>query len=114
MQDTTDSDRGLEGAFLGWDLYTPTVWLWSFKKRKPVRMHDPVFFKSKFPFSDPTVLLNKDFTKQEVQQMHSADNYAASDTDGIVGDATVGDVTVGDATGRDATGRDATGQDATG
>ena len=72
VQDTTHSDCGLEGAFLGWDLYTPTVWLWSFKKRKPVRMHDPVFFKSKFPFSDPTVLLNKDFTKQEVQQMHSA------------------------------------------
>jgi len=43
VTNTTLSDRGLEGAFLGWDLSTPTVWMWSFRQRKPIRIHDPIF-----------------------------------------------------------------------
>jgi len=54
VTNVTLSDRGLEGAFLGWDLSTPTVWLWSFRLQKPVRLHDPIFYDEKFPFSDPS------------------------------------------------------------
>jgi len=54
VSNTTLSDRGLEGAFLGWDLTTPTVWMWSFRLRKPIRLHDPIFYDSKYPFADPT------------------------------------------------------------
>eukprot|EP00961_Rhodomonas_salina_P257591 3480831-Rhodomonas_salina.3 len=39
VRDTTNSGRGLEGAFLGWELQTLTVWIWSFRKRKPIRLH---------------------------------------------------------------------------
>jgi len=53
VKDTTHSDRGLEGAFLGWDMHTPTVWIWSFLKKKAVRMHDPVFYDKWYPFKDP-------------------------------------------------------------
>mmetsp|Transcript_30800 Transcript_30800/g.63788 ORF Transcript_30800/g.63788 Transcript_30800/m.63788 type:complete len:919 (-) Transcript_30800:650-3406(-) len=60
VTNTTLSDRGLEGAFLGWDLATPTCWIWSFRKKKPVRLHDPVFYDKRFPFSDPTCLVNRD------------------------------------------------------
>jgi len=70
VTNTTLSDRGLEGAFLGWDLSTPTVWLWSFRLRKPVRLHDPVFYDSLFPFDDPSCLLNKDLTAEEIATMH--------------------------------------------
>ena len=38
VRDTTHSDRGVEGEFLGWDLHTPTVWLWSFRRKKAVRI----------------------------------------------------------------------------
>ena len=55
---TTLSDRGLEGAFLGWDVLTPTCWMWSFRKKKPIRLHDPVFYDNKFPFDDPGCLVN--------------------------------------------------------
>jgi len=54
VPNTTLSDRGLEGAFLGWDLSTPTVWLWSFRLKRPVRLHDPIFYDGKFPFDDPS------------------------------------------------------------
>mmetsp|Transcript_30795 Transcript_30795/g.63767 ORF Transcript_30795/g.63767 Transcript_30795/m.63767 type:complete len:332 (+) Transcript_30795:555-1550(+) len=56
VPNTTLSDRGLEGAFLGWDLSTPTVWMWSFRLKKPVRLHDPVFYDDRFPFADPSCL----------------------------------------------------------
>mmetsp|Transcript_29944 Transcript_29944/g.61572 ORF Transcript_29944/g.61572 Transcript_29944/m.61572 type:complete len:247 (+) Transcript_29944:34-774(+) len=71
--DTTHSDRGLEGAFLGWDLHTPTVWLWSFRKKKAIRMHDPVFYNTRFPFKNPDILLNRDLTLAEVREMHAVD-----------------------------------------
>jgi len=56
VPNATLSDRGLEGAFLGWDLSTPTVWMWSFRLKRPVRLHDPVFYVTKFPFRDPSCL----------------------------------------------------------
>ena len=31
---TKHSDRGLEGAFIGWDLHTLTFWMWSFPQQK--------------------------------------------------------------------------------
>mmetsp|Transcript_30789 Transcript_30789/g.63725 ORF Transcript_30789/g.63725 Transcript_30789/m.63725 type:complete len:429 (+) Transcript_30789:837-2123(+) len=70
VKNTTLSDRGLEGAFLGWDLSTPTVWLWSFRLRKPVQLHDPVFYDHLFPFDDPSCLINKDMTADDVNEMH--------------------------------------------
>jgi len=54
VTNTTLSDRGLEGAFLGWDLSTPTVWMWSFRLRKPIRLHDAIFYDHLYPFSDPS------------------------------------------------------------
>mmetsp|Transcript_62292 Transcript_62292/g.129202 ORF Transcript_62292/g.129202 Transcript_62292/m.129202 type:complete len:351 (-) Transcript_62292:1380-2432(-) len=60
VSNTTLSDRGLEGAFLGWDISTPTVWMWSFRLKKPLRIHDPVFYDSRFPFDDPSCLVNRD------------------------------------------------------
>mmetsp|Transcript_62520 Transcript_62520/g.129878 ORF Transcript_62520/g.129878 Transcript_62520/m.129878 type:complete len:257 (-) Transcript_62520:168-938(-) len=54
VPNTTLSDRGLEGAFLGWDLSTPTVWMWSFRLKKPLRLHDPIFYDKLFPFSYPS------------------------------------------------------------
>jgi len=54
VTNTTLSDRGLEGAFLGWDLSTPTAWMWSFRQRKPIRIHDPIFYDTLFPFDDPS------------------------------------------------------------
>eukprot|EP00961_Rhodomonas_salina_P018184 244498-Rhodomonas_salina.1 len=71
--DTTNSDQGLKGAFLGWDLQTPTVWIWSFRKRKLIRLHDPIFYDSKFPFADPSVLINQDLTAAKVTLMHDFD-----------------------------------------
>eukprot|EP00961_Rhodomonas_salina_P032295 435571-Rhodomonas_salina.1 len=71
VKDTTHSDRGLEGAFLGWDLATPTVWIWSFKKKAPVRMHDPIFYGKCFPFRDPSILINKAITESQVQKMRA-------------------------------------------
>jgi len=59
VANTTHSDRGLEGAFLGWDLATPTVWMWSFLLKKPIRLHDPTFYDSKYPFADPSCLVNR-------------------------------------------------------
>jgi len=73
VKDTTHSDRGLEGAFLGWDLHTPTVWIWSFRKKKAVRMHDPVFYNTRFPFKNPEILLNRDLTWDDVKKMHAED-----------------------------------------
>eukprot|EP00961_Rhodomonas_salina_P140194 1886628-Rhodomonas_salina.1 len=32
--DTTHEDRALEGAFLCWDLTTPTFWMWSFRLKQ--------------------------------------------------------------------------------
>mmetsp|Transcript_61456 Transcript_61456/g.126949 ORF Transcript_61456/g.126949 Transcript_61456/m.126949 type:complete len:282 (-) Transcript_61456:741-1586(-) len=80
VKDTTHSDHGLEGAFLGWDLHTPTLWIWSFRKKKAVRMHDPVFYNTKFPFKNPSILLNRDLSEAEVREMHAAD-LTVSDKD---------------------------------
>jgi len=82
VRDTTHSDRGLEGAFLGWDLHTPTVWLWSFRKKKAIRMHDPVFYDRRFPFKNPSVLLNRDLSEDEVREMHAADMRLTEKDDG--------------------------------
>jgi len=54
VTNATLSDRGLEGAFLGWDLSTLTVWMWSFRLKRPIRLHDPIFYDTKFPFDDPS------------------------------------------------------------
>mmetsp|Transcript_29634 Transcript_29634/g.60839 ORF Transcript_29634/g.60839 Transcript_29634/m.60839 type:complete len:231 (-) Transcript_29634:1104-1796(-) len=74
VHDTTNSDRGLEGAFLGWDLLTPTCWIYSFRMQRPVRMKDPTFFNKDFPFLTPEILLNKhDITPEEIALMHETD-----------------------------------------
>mmetsp|Transcript_30756 Transcript_30756/g.63612 ORF Transcript_30756/g.63612 Transcript_30756/m.63612 type:complete len:374 (+) Transcript_30756:605-1726(+) len=85
VRDTTHSDRGLEGAFLSWDLHTPTVWLWSFRKKRAVCMHDPVFYNTKFPFKNPGILQNRDLTMEEVQCMH-ADDLNVSDKGNVTGE----------------------------
>eukprot|EP00961_Rhodomonas_salina_P254455 3438285-Rhodomonas_salina.1 len=94
VPDTTHSDRGLEGAFLGWDLTTPTVWIWSFRKKAPIRMHDPVFYGQKFPFSDPTVLLNREITVAEIERMRQDDEKTMTADEGeesVEGDETESD-----------------------
>ena len=54
VKDTTNSDRALEGAFLGWDVSTPTAWIWSFRKKEAVRMHDPIFYlRGSLPLQGP-------------------------------------------------------------
>eukprot|EP00961_Rhodomonas_salina_P009662 130627-Rhodomonas_salina.3 len=73
VTDTTNSDSGLEGAFLGWHLTTPSFYMWSFRKRKVVRLSDPTFFDSSFPFRDPTCLVNPSVTGAEIKAMHDAD-----------------------------------------
>jgi hypothetical protein len=74
VKDTTHSDRGLEGAFLGWDLLTPTCWIYSFRLQKPVRMSDPTFFNRKFPFLTPEILANRhDISPAEIALMHEED-----------------------------------------
>eukprot|EP00961_Rhodomonas_salina_P275362 3719948-Rhodomonas_salina.2 len=70
----TNSDRGLEGAFFGWDLLTPTVWIWSFKKKAPLCLHDPVFFDKQHPFRDLHILVNCQLTAAGVQHMHNTDS----------------------------------------
>eukprot|EP00961_Rhodomonas_salina_P108938 1465982-Rhodomonas_salina.1 len=86
VTDTTHSDSGLEGAFLGWDITTLTVWIWSFRRKEPVRMHDPVFYWSKLPFSDPSVLLNRDITVQEIARMRETDPVDGFTVDDLVQD----------------------------
>ena len=76
VPDTTHSDRGLEGCFLGWDVSTPTAWIWSFRKKEAVRMHDPIFYGKLFPFSDPSILLNRDITREEIDAMRRHDPEA--------------------------------------
>eukprot|EP00961_Rhodomonas_salina_P117953 1587375-Rhodomonas_salina.2 len=68
VPDTTHSDWGLEGAFLGWDIATPTVWLWSFRKQEPVLMHDPIFYC-------------KEITAADIAKMRSADTDDGFATD---------------------------------
>jgi len=70
VTNTTLSDRGLEGAFLGWDLSTPTVWLWSFRLQKPVKLHDPVFYDDRFPFADPSCLVDDDTESDEDEEAY--------------------------------------------
>ena len=72
--DGTNDDRRVEGVFLGWDLSSPTVWIWSLKYKKELRMADPQFFSHLFPFSDPTCIVNtRDLDDAEVVRMHSED-----------------------------------------
>mmetsp|Transcript_29600 Transcript_29600/g.60737 ORF Transcript_29600/g.60737 Transcript_29600/m.60737 type:complete len:449 (+) Transcript_29600:267-1613(+) len=79
---TTLSDRGLEGAFLGWDMTTPTCWIWSFKDKKPIRLHDPIFYDTRFPFSDPTCLVNRDYLSwEDIRRMHAVDEDDDTESD---------------------------------
>ena len=55
--DTTHEDRALEGAFLGWDLTTPTFWMWSFRLKQVVRLEGPRFSKF-YPFRNPEAVVN--------------------------------------------------------
>ena len=43
-------------------------------------MHDPVFYDRKFPFKDPSVLLNREITVDEIREMHRQD---ATDETGL-------------------------------
>lgn len=73
-EDTMHADRGLGGAFLGWDLTTPTFWLWSFKLRKPVRLEGPRFKQHLYPFKDPCVLVDSHvLTMADVNALHAED-----------------------------------------
>eukprot|EP00961_Rhodomonas_salina_P097969 1318494-Rhodomonas_salina.1 len=52
--DTTHSDRGVEGAFLGWHDSTPTCWMYSFIHQLITRVQDAVFnHDGEYPFRDP-------------------------------------------------------------
>eukprot|EP00961_Rhodomonas_salina_P086421 1161729-Rhodomonas_salina.1 len=72
--DGTNNDSRIEGIFLGWDLTSPTVWLWSVKHHKEMHMADPQFYSHLFPFADPTCLVHtQDLTDAEVVSMHHED-----------------------------------------
>ena len=74
-EDTTHADRGLEGAFLMWDLFTPTIWMYSFRLKKIVRLDPKHFRPHLYPFRDPSCLANTDhFTIEDIRRMHSADD----------------------------------------
>eukprot|EP00961_Rhodomonas_salina_P288336 3896416-Rhodomonas_salina.1 len=57
VSDTTNSDRALEGAFMGWHDTAPlTFWMYCFKHQKVIRMCDPSFRQHLYPFADPACL----------------------------------------------------------
>ena len=83
VSDTTNSDRALEGAFLGWDPATPLAWMWSFKHRRPMRLSDPIFSNHLLPFRDPECIVNLgDLTDKQVVQMHQQDIAEAATSTG--------------------------------
>ena len=80
VENSALDDRGLEGAFLMCDRTTPTFWMWSFKFNKPVKMCDGVFYDSKYPFRDPSVLQHPGcLSAEEVRAMHDTDGILDSD-----------------------------------
>mmetsp|Transcript_17909 Transcript_17909/g.36009 ORF Transcript_17909/g.36009 Transcript_17909/m.36009 type:complete len:481 (+) Transcript_17909:395-1837(+) len=57
-------------------LATPTVWMWSFRLKKPIRLHDPVFYDDKKPFLDPSCLVNREdlwrmMTRRATRRRHA-------------------------------------------
>ena len=80
VENSALDDRGLEGAFLMCDRTTPTFWMWSFKFNKPVKMCDGVFYDSKYPFRDPSVLQHPGcLSAEEVRAMHDTDGIFDND-----------------------------------
>ena len=74
VRDTTHSDRGVEGAYMGWSLTTHTVLLYSFKDRKVLRLSDPTFFDQDMPFKNPECLVNHQYLNaQQVADMIHTD-----------------------------------------
>ena len=55
--DTTNAPRAEEGAFLGFDVATPTAWMYSFRKRKVLRIEVKKFSQHLLPFKNPECLV---------------------------------------------------------
>eukprot|EP00961_Rhodomonas_salina_P000925 13194-Rhodomonas_salina.2 len=56
--DTTHADCWLEGVFLGWHDTTPSVWMYSVRLQRVMRVQDAVFHHDMdFPFLDPTCII---------------------------------------------------------
>eukprot|EP00961_Rhodomonas_salina_P213084 2877675-Rhodomonas_salina.2 len=57
-ENTTHSDRGIKGVFLGWHYSTPTCWICSFSRQCILSMQDVVFnHNNEYPFLDPSCLV---------------------------------------------------------
>eukprot|EP00961_Rhodomonas_salina_P014091 188817-Rhodomonas_salina.3 len=55
--DGTNYDRHIKGVFLGWDLTSPTVWLWWVKhKKEMIPLHDPSCLVNSQHLSDTDVV----------------------------------------------------------
>eukprot|EP00961_Rhodomonas_salina_P047825 642367-Rhodomonas_salina.3 len=64
----------VEGVFLGWDLTSLTVWLWSVKHKKEMRMVDQQFYSHLVPFHNQSCLVNSQhLSDREVVSMHHED-----------------------------------------
>ena len=75
QQDTTHEDRALEGAFLMWDLFTPTIWIYSFRLKKVVRLDPKHFSPHLYPLRDPTCLANRHhLTADDIRFLHDHDD----------------------------------------
>ena len=73
VENTTLDDRGLEGAFLMSDHSTPTLWMWSFKFKKPMKMCDGIFIRT-YPFRDPYILEHPSaLSHEDICAMHETD-----------------------------------------
>ena len=72
QEDVTHADRADEGVFLAWDLTTPTAWLYSFKRRKIVRMDVKAVARHLYPFRDPTCVVNRQsFTWDHIHHLQN-------------------------------------------
>ena len=57
QENQTMADHALEGAFLGFDLLTPSAWMYSVKLGKAVRVTDWTFYDDQYPFLNPSVII---------------------------------------------------------
>jgi hypothetical protein len=83
VEDTTHSDRGVEGAFLGWHDTTPTCWMFSFKHQRILRVQDAVFnHDEEYPFRTPESIITPGvLTADLVAAMHSEDALKGEPTE---------------------------------
>ena len=59
VEDTTHSDRAEEGVFLSFDVSTPMAWMYSFRRRKVVKVEPKHFSPHVLPFRTPDKLVHR-------------------------------------------------------